>query len=200
MRKQLSKSTGHRLAQLLLLCFALGNAGCLAVAAGAAGAGGAALGYAYLKGRVYENYNASFNDTWMATETALNELAMPVLSRDRQENSGYVETRTADQESVRVYLEAAPGKIPAEPTITRVSVRVATFGDKQVSNRILDQVDAHLVRAGTAAPQLAAQPPAQGVVQTAAPAPAALPPSPSPIVPQQTPPPPLSSSEPPIRK
>ena len=99
-----------------------------------------------------------------------------------------------------MYFEAVPGKIPAEPTITRVSVRVATFGDKPVSNRILDQVDAHLVRAGTAAPPLAAQPPAQGVVQTAAPAPAALPSSPSPLVPQQTPPPPLFSSEPPIRK
>ena len=69
MGRQLATSLRYLLPRVVLLSFALMNAGCLAVAAGAAG--GAAVGYAYFKGRVYENYDAGFNDTWAATETSL---------------------------------------------------------------------------------------------------------------------------------
>src|SRR6516162_4020560 len=47
----------------------LSSNGCLWIAAG--GMGGAAVGYAYYKGKVCGVYNACLADTWAATHTAL---------------------------------------------------------------------------------------------------------------------------------
>jgi hypothetical protein len=145
----------------------LANSGCLLIAAGAAG--GAAVGYAYANGRVYETYNANLNDAWAATKTALQELGMPAVKEERKADGGFVESRTADNETVRIYVDALGSKIPAEGLLSRVSVRVATFGDKPFSNRLLDQVGMHLVPAGLAAAPFA-PPGSTGIVQTAAPA------------------------------
>jgi hypothetical protein len=163
-------------AQLVLLVLALTNSGCLAAAAGVAG--GAAVGYAYFKGKLCELYSASYEDTWAATRTALGELAMPIVKEERTGSKGYLESRTADGETVRIHVQAEASKIPAEGQITRVCVRVATFGDGPVSDRILDQVGLHLTVA-----------PLPGVTQTGAS-------SPPVISPQQTAPPPLLPPEP----
>jgi hypothetical protein len=161
----------------------LANSGCLLATAGVAG--GAVAGYAYYKGRVSETYNANCEDTWAATRTALSELGMPVVKEERKGCEGFMESRTSDGERVRIYLEAETSRFPAEGEIARVSVRVATFGDGPVSNRILDQVGVHLAPA----PLLAgpAPPPGAGVIQTGAASPANLP--------HETPPPPLLPPE-----
>jgi hypothetical protein len=180
--------TGHdarfrRTWVLLLMLLALANSGCLLVAAGAAG--GAAAGYAYYQGRVGGTYNANFGDTWAATHQALAELGMPIVKEDRKASQGFVETRASDGDRVRIYVEAEPSRIPAEGQITHVSVRVATFGDHPLSNRILDQVNLHLAPAS--ATPTAPAPPAVSlgpVVQTGAstaPPPLAVPPQPVPV-------------------
>src|SRR5438445_12808598 len=125
---------------------------------------------------------------------------MPIVKEERNADGGFLESRTADNETVRIYVDALPSKIPAEGSLSRVSVRVATFGDKQFSNRLLDQVGLHLVPAGVALQPVAAQPASLGVVQTAAPA-LAAPSFPGSAGMQQTVPPPLLPSEPvPIKK
>src|SRR5262249_44787035 len=100
----------------------------------------------------------------------------------------------------RVYIDALAGKFSAEAVQTRVCVRVATFGDRPVSERILDQVGLHLTPVTPVPRPFAGQPPPAGVVQTAAPptAGSSAPPPPDPV--PQSPPPPISSSEPPSRK
>jgi hypothetical protein len=174
----------------MLIVLALANSGCLLAVAGAAG--GAAAGYAYCKGKLCDTYTASCDDTWAATRTALAELAMPIVKEERKASEGFIESRTADGERVRIYLQAETSRIPAEGQITRVCVRVATFGDHPVSDRILSQVGLHLAPAplpgGTAPPPAANL----GVIQTGAP-PLASPPA---SLPQHTAPPPLLPPEP----
>jgi len=133
----------NRAACLLLAILAVGQSGCLLIAAGAAG--GAAAGYAYYNGRVCQSYVANFEDAWAATHTALGELGMPILKEERQTSCGVIKTQTSDGDRIRIALDVIPSRIPAEGSLTRICVRVATFGDHPVSERILYQVGAHLV-------------------------------------------------------
>lgn len=142
-------------APVVLLLLALTNSGCLLATAGIAG--GVVTGYAYCKGKVCETYNAGCDDSWEATRTALAELGMPIVKEERKGAEGFIESRTADGERVRIYLQAENSKIPAEGPIAQVCVRIATFGDRSVSDRILDQVGMHLAPAPVAN---------MGVVQT----------------------------------
>jgi hypothetical protein len=141
----------------------LANSGCLLVAAGAAG--GAAVGYAYYKGKINETYAAAFNDSWAATHTALAELGMPILKENRVGDTGTIETRTADDDNVHISLECLRSRIPAEGPITQVSVRVATFGDRPVSDRVLYQIGMHLAPVNYVPQPVAQVPGSPGVVQ-----------------------------------
>jgi hypothetical protein len=141
----------NRLGYLLLAGLALANGGCLLVAAGAAG-GAAACGYAYWQGRLYRDYPATPNDAVAAVRTALAELQFPPATEERDGDRLVMTTKTADGHKVNVHLDPTASRIPAEGTMTRVSVRVATFGDEAVSRRILDQVGFHLVQPARIAP------------------------------------------------
>jgi hypothetical protein len=127
---------------LVAALLALANGGCLLVAAGAA-AGGAA-GYAYYRGKLSRGYVGQCDTVWTATNTALAQLGMPLLRQERTATGGWIETRTADDGRVRISLEEEPSKIPSDPPITHVGIRVGTFGDDPVSNRILDQIAVNL--------------------------------------------------------
>jgi hypothetical protein len=131
-------------AYLGLAAFTVVNSGCLAVAAAGAVAGGAA-GYAYCKGKVCSTYIASPNDTWVALHAALNDLGLPIVSEQNGPDEHSIESRTANGERIRIYLDTVPNEIPTESPLTRICVRVATFGDHAVSTSILDQVSTHLV-------------------------------------------------------
>ncbi len=160
---------------LTMAALAVTQSGCLAAAAGVA-AGGAA-GYAYWQGRVGRDYVASRDDVWNALHASLAELQMPVVTENRDTDEDHIESKTADGDKVKIDVTVRKSPIPAEGDISRVSVRVATFGDTVVSSRLLDQVDRHLMPApGTSSP-----PPAQGGP------------------PPQTPPPPLAPGDNPKR-
>ena len=138
----------------------LAQGGCLFIAAGAAG--GAALGYAYCKGNVCQAYNSNFDDSWAATHTALAELGFPVVKEERQTFRGTVESTSSTGDKIQVHLDIMDSQVPAEGPLTKVCIRVGTFGDYALSERILNQVGAHLVPAAgppqTAPPPLASAP------------------------------------------
>jgi hypothetical protein len=164
---------------------ALLQTGCLLVAAGAA-AGGAAAGYAYYNGRLYRDYPAGMGDTLVAVRGALADLQFPLLS----EESGaapFLLTRTTDGSKIRICLETVASRVPVEGTVTRVSIRVATFGDEAVSARILDQVARRLAIPIAAAPAPAPAPGVPGTIQPAW----------APGAPVETPAPPLAAPLPP---
>lgn len=129
---------------------ALGNAGCLLVAAGAAGAGAAT--YAYYNGQLYREYHASLADTAAAARAALADLQFPVIEQKSDTGTTFLKTRTADGHTVRIHLDVVPSPIPAEGALTRVSIRVGFSGDEAVSGRLLEQINLHLAPPGTVRP------------------------------------------------
>jgi hypothetical protein len=133
----------NRLLLVALAMAAFSTGGCLWIAAGAAG--GAAVGYAYSKGKYSQAFHAGFDDTWAATHAGLIDLGMPVIKEGREGSEGWVETTAADGSKVRLTLEVMASKVPTDGPMTQVGVRVATFGDPLLSDRILGQVGAHLV-------------------------------------------------------
>ncbi|MCI0458698.1 MAG: DUF3568 domain-containing protein [Gemmataceae bacterium] len=142
---------------LVLAFLALANSGCLAVAVGTAAAGGA-VGYAYWRGNVWQEYPAGFEPAWTAAQAALLDLGLPLTGVERESTSeGTLKSQTGDGTSVTITLETRPGRIPAEGPVTRVNVRVGLWGDPAVSERLLAQVQARL----SAAPEVVPLPPAQ---------------------------------------
>jgi hypothetical protein len=119
------------------------NAGCLAATVGAVGAAGA--GYAYYRGNVTRYFQAGYDDTRAAVYATLTELRLPITGEDRVAMAGWVEALTAVGDRVHVSIETMPTSIPADGPQTRVGVRVGTFGDQVLSDRILHQVASHLV-------------------------------------------------------
>jgi hypothetical protein len=123
----------------LIAFVALVQGGCLLALAGAAG-GAAATGYFYYKGRVYRDYAANFPDVRNAVHAALHDMHFLVFTEEAKDGKGLLVTKTTSGKKVRVYLDCLASPIPAEGTLTRVSIRVACFGDESVSARIFDQV------------------------------------------------------------
>jgi hypothetical protein len=135
--------------------------GCLALGiVGACAGGAAATGYLYSKGRVYRDYPASVPDLRNAIHAALQDLHFLIFTEEAKDGKAFVVTKTTNGKTVRVYIDSISSPIPAEGLMTRVSVRVATFGDESVSVRILDQVGWRLAHAPTFVPGPPPVPPA----------------------------------------
>lgn len=128
-----------RIAFALFAVLALAQAGCLLAVAGAA-AGAGTAGYFYYKGRLYRDFAVPLPDVRNATHAALLDLHFILLTDDAKDGKAFILTRTADGKKVRIYLDVVTNPIPAEGTLTRVSIRVATFGDEGVTARIFDQI------------------------------------------------------------
>jgi hypothetical protein len=151
---------------LLLALSALASGGCLAVAVGAVAAGGAAAGYTYYRGGVASDYAADFNRTWGATYLALGDLGMPAQDPKRASgNAGSLDSQTREGKNVHITLTTRQGQIPAAGPITEVQVRVGILGDRALSEKLLDQIQARLtspaagpVLAASAFPQTAPPP------------------------------------------
>lgn len=167
---------------LLLAVFTLGSAGCAALVLGAVAAGGAA-GYAYYQGSVPRDYHADVDHTWTATQYALQDLGLPIHKAEKQGAGGVIESSTNKKNKIYIQIEPSPALPPPDPMkppgpATRVHVRVNTFGDHDLSDRILHQVEQRLMAMSPPQPSAA---PLQSPASTAAP------------LPQETQPPPLAA-------
>ncbi len=140
-----SRDRAARALWLVMALVALSNTGCLVVAAGAAAGGAAVATVAYARGSLYREYSATKEASFIAVRDALADLHMPIL-RDEpgKEGQGYLEARTSDGQPVRIYFNTRMNSIPVDGLVTRISVRVGSFGDEAISTRILDQVNQHL--------------------------------------------------------
>src|SRR4051812_21433748 len=104
---------------------ALGASGCAPGLIGGAVAGGAAAGYAYYKGAVPFDLPTPFHPTWVATLVALQDLSLPVVHYNLNEDHGEIQSRAPDGEAITLYVETVTAGAP----VTRVHVRVGVFGD-----------------------------------------------------------------------
>ena len=128
-----------RIAFALFAVLTLAQAGCLLAVAGAA-AGTGAAGYFYCKGRLYRDFGVPLPDVRNAVHAALLDLHFILLTDDAKDGKAFILTRTADGKKVRIYLDVVTNPIPSEGMLTRVAIRVATFGDEGVTARIFDQI------------------------------------------------------------
>jgi hypothetical protein len=124
----------------LVALLVLMQTGCLLTIAGMCAGGAAATGYLYCKGKIYRDYPASLPDVRAAIHAALLDLHFLIFTEEAKDGKAFLLTRTTNGKKVRIYLDCLSSPIPAEGVLTRVSVRVATFGDEGVSARILDQI------------------------------------------------------------
>ena len=192
------KGIYRRYLYLGVALLALVQSGCAVAVIGAA-AGGAALGYAYLRGALSRDYPALFGDTVRATKVALGELGFPIVREKTETGTAFIQTKTADNDTVTVYFDVVPSSIPSDGAMTRVTVRVGYAGDEVVSARILDQISKHLpapanpglpsaMRPGTPSSSASGTIPGTLSGRGSQPAPIPAPPP----VPETTPPPPLA--------
>jgi hypothetical protein len=161
-----------RLIGLTAALLALGNAGCVMLAATAVGGG--AVGLAYVNGKVTDTFDAPLDATAVATRSALQDLGLPQESEQFGKAHGEVNSRTGTERQIQIDLDAITPAVPADPTKTKVGVRVVAFGDEALSRRVLDQIQ---YRLRNPAPVSAAPP---------------LPPPPGASLPKQTDEPPLA--------
>src|SRR4051794_18574582 len=97
----------RRIGFLLIAGVALSGSGCLAVAAGAAAAGGVGA-VMYLRAPVGTEFNTDLPNAKAATELALGDLKLPVLGVEQDPGEITIGTTAADGSAVDVTLKAVP--------------------------------------------------------------------------------------------
>jgi hypothetical protein len=135
-----------RILYAIVAGLALLPGGCLLALASVA-AGGAVGGYLYYKydkGRIYRDYPATVPDVRNAVHAALLDLHFVIDADEVKDGNALVKTKTSGGKKVSIHIDCVASPIPSEGLFTRVSIRVACFGDEGVSIRILDQVARHL--------------------------------------------------------
>ena len=120
----------------LICCLVIGLSACSrkwVILGGAAAAVGVGT-YAYIKGDLKRNYEAPIDKAWDATVTAVEELKMPIESKQHDAFSGTIKGNMADGKSFVINLKRLG------ETSTEIGIRIGTFGDRQKSEAIHDKI------------------------------------------------------------
>lgn len=148
-----------RLLYALLAVLALMQAGCLLAVIGGAAGGAAATGYFYCKGRLYRDFRANLPDVHNAVRAALLDMSFGIFTDETKDGKASLVTRTANGQKIHIDLKCLSSPIPSDGLITRVAIRVATFGDEGISARIFEQVAFRLTHPAPVAPAPPGAPP-----------------------------------------
>ena len=124
--------------KIWLISVALGLAaamsGCVAVVAGAAGAGAVA----WVRGELQATVDASFETTARAAKHAIEQLKFARVSENEDALMSTIVARTSDDKKVEIKVSKVADHA------AKVQIRVGTFGDESVSLAILDKIKANL--------------------------------------------------------
>lgn len=122
---------------LVALCLLPMLTGCALLLVGAGGAAGAA-GVAWVRGDLEATLNADPREIEQAAIKAFEALSIPLVSSKSSALDGEVIGRTATDTKVSIKIEST------ETDKSRISIRVGTFGDQQMSRRLLDEIQQQL--------------------------------------------------------
>jgi hypothetical protein len=111
--------------------------GCVPLLIGAAGAGAAGT-YAYVKGQMEVTYAADYERTWAATLDTLKALGVTVQDANKDAFGGEIRAKRADDTSVTIQLA------PVTSNATSAKIRVGTFGNRTISERISKEIENRL--------------------------------------------------------
>ncbi len=109
------------------------SSGCLAAAAGAG-----AAGVAFVMGDLTANLDASLDRSYRATQQAVEQLEFTKVSESKDALIAKVTVRNAVNQKIVIKLERVGDNL------TKVSIRVDTFGDRPLSMTVLDKIKAKL--------------------------------------------------------
>lgn len=127
----------NRLMQVMSLGFVVTLLTGCAVALVGAGAGAGVGTYAYVRGELQREYDAPLDLTWAATTQALKAMEIRVVEAEKDQLGGTIDARRADDTTVKVALEPKNGR-------TLVKIRIGTFGDREASERIANEIQSRL--------------------------------------------------------
>ena len=127
--------TRHFLALALPLLTLTLLTGCLVVAA--AGAAGGTI--YWMEGKLVVTVDGTPEQIAAAANTALtSDLKMPVIASQATAVDAEITARTADDTRVKIWAKSVSAKS------SEVQIRVGNWGDKEVSQRVLDAIKLHL--------------------------------------------------------
>jgi len=103
--------------------------------------GGAAVGvgtYAYLNGELERKYPVGFEVSWQASIKTLEQLQFSKENSNRDGIDGTLDARRADGTPLRITFKLISA------SVTSIKVKVGTFGDKEISERIHERIKDNL--------------------------------------------------------
>ncbi|MDD5254446.1 MAG: DUF3568 family protein [Candidatus Omnitrophica bacterium] len=110
--------------------------GCLAIFAGAAAGAGTAV---WLSGKLTQQFDASYERTIDAADSALRSLKLGVIKESKEANVTQLRSEYSDGKNIWIDIRKVT------ETATKVEVRVgAVSHDKAASEKILKRIQAHL--------------------------------------------------------
>ncbi len=126
-------------AALALACGALlaPLSGCVVAAIGAAGVAGAGT-IAYIRGELDAAVPGDVAALSTAATKALEELRFAKISEDKSAVDAAIRARTGQDRKIDIRLNRTADNL------TRVRIRVGTFGDEELSRLLLDKIKAKL--------------------------------------------------------
>ncbi len=113
------------------------SSGCFLVAVGAAGAAGAGA-VAYVRGELDATLSGGLDNVARASDVALDQLRFARISEGNSAVDAEVIARTGQDKKIIVRLNRTADNL------TRVRIRVGTFGDEPTSRLLLDKIKANL--------------------------------------------------------
>ncbi|HVU34195.1 MAG TPA: DUF3568 family protein [Opitutaceae bacterium] len=122
------------LAAMLVVAPVLVTSGCLAVAAGAAGAGTVA----YIRGELDATVGYNLDAVDRAANQAGQQLQFAKINESADAFTRVITLRTAEDKKVEIKLRRSGD------ALTRVEIRVGLFGDEAISRALLEKIQANL--------------------------------------------------------
>jgi hypothetical protein len=110
------------------------TSGCLAVAAGAAGAGTVA----YIRGELKSSISRNIDDVDRAANRAAEQLRFAKINESADALTRIITLRTAEDKKIEIHLSRTTD------ALTEVRIRVGLIGDETTSRILLDKINANL--------------------------------------------------------
>jgi hypothetical protein len=120
---------------LMLVGFAAGSSGCLALLAGAGAGAGTST---WLAGKLVQEVDASFERTIAAAESGLNDLDLAITKKTVKDDVAQIIAEYSDGSMTWVDIH----KVLDDTS--RIEVRVGVRSDKQAARKILEQIQKRL--------------------------------------------------------
>ncbi len=119
----------------MAMVLALGS-GCAVLLIGGGVAAGAG-GVAYVEGELQSSEAVAFDKAWDATLAAMKDMDYGVTDKQKDAASAKITARGAGDKKITINLDKV------SVSVTKITIRVGTFGDETLSRQILDKIKSH---------------------------------------------------------